>query len=363
MENEPSINTPSCYEETEIEFIVDDTPNFYPIPIQELCDGSDGLIDGMATFDTQFIERDILNGQTDVAVNYFDDQGNSLPSPLPPLLNTSSTYIRVELVNTINTNCVSVGFVDFNVLENPSFELDKQGVLCLDETVLTLDVKNPSDNYSYVWEFIDENNAITSVGTTSQITIAVGGTYNVTATTTGDIGCSTTKSIEVITSEFAKLSSNDIVISDFSGQENTVEIKIDNLGVGDYEYALDDSGFQDDPYFEQVRPGMRTVKVRDKNGCGVSSAQIGVVGYYKYFSPNNDGINDNWQILGLKTTFNSNSNVYIYDRYGRFLYQLSNADDFWDGTYQGQPLPADDYWFRLELEDGRIYSGHFSLMR
>ena len=238
-----------------------------------------------------------------------------MPSPLPPLLNTSSTYIRVELVNTINTNCVSVGFVDFNVLENPSFELDKQGVLCLDESVLALDVKNPSDNYSYVWEFIDENNAITRVGTTSQITIAVGGTYNVTATTTGDIGCSTTKSIEVITSEFAKLSSNDIVISDFSGQENTVEIKIDNLGVGDYEYALDDSGFQDDPYFEQVRPGMRTVKVRDKNGCGVSSAQIGVVGYYKYFSPNNDGINDNWQILGLKTTFNSNSNVYIYDRY------------------------------------------------
>ena len=363
VENDPSINTPSCYEETEIEFIVDDTPNFYPIPIQELCDGSDGLIDGMATFDTQFIERDILNGQTDVAVNYFDDQGNSLPSPLPPLLNTSSTYIRVELVNTINTNCVSVGFVDFNVLENPSFELDKQGVLCLDETVLALDVKNPSDNYSYVWEFIDENNATTRVGTTSQITIAVGGTYTVTATTTGDIGCSTTKSIEVITSEFAKLSSNDIVISGFSGQENTVEIKINNLGLGDYEFALDDSGFQDDPYFEQVRPGMRTVKVRDKNGCGVSSTQIGVIGYYKYFSPNNDGINDNWQILGLKTTFNSNSRVYIYDRYGRFLYQLSNADDFWDGTYQGQPLPADDYWFRLELEDGRIYNGHFSLMR
>ena len=363
VENDPSINTPSCYEETEIEFIVDDTPNFYPIPIQELCDGSDGLIDGMATFDTQFIERDILNGQTDVTVNYFDDQGNSLPSPLPPLLNTSSTYVRVELVNTINTNCVSVGFVDFNVLENPSFELDKQGVLCLDETVLALDVKTPSDNYSYVWEFIDENNAKTRVGTTSQITIAVGGTYTVTATTTGDIGCSTTKSIEVITSEFAKLSSNDIVISGFSGQENTVEIKINNLGLGDYEYALDDSGFQDDPYFEQVRPGMRTVKVRDKNGCGVSSTQIGVVGYYKYFSPNNDGINDNWQILGLKTTFNSNSHVYIYDRYGRFLYQLSNADDFWDGTYQGQPLPADDYWFRLELEDGRIYNGHFSLMR
>ena len=363
VENDPSINTPSCYEETEIEFIVDDTPNFYPIPIQELCDDADGVIDGMATFDTEFIEKDILNGQTDVAVYYFDDQGNALPSPLPSLFSTSSTSIRVELVSTINTSCVGVGSVDFNVLENPSFDLAQQGVLCLDETVLELEVKNPSENYSYVWEHIDENNARTSVGTSSQITIDVGGTYTVTATTIGDIGCSTTKSIEVITSEFAKFDTNDIIISGFSSQENTVEIIIDNLGVGDYEYALDDSSFQDDPYFEQVRPGMRTVKVRDKNGCGVSSSQVGVVGYYKYFSPNNDGINDTWQILGLKTTFNSNSLVYIYDRYGRFLYQLSNADDFWDGTYQGQPLPADDYWFRLELEDGRIYSGHFSLMR
>ena len=363
VENDPSINTPSCYEETEIEFIVDDTPNFYPIPIQELCDDADGVIDGMATFDTEFIERDILNGQTDVAVYYFDDQGNALPSPLPSLFSTSSTSIRVELVSTINTSCVGVGSVDFNVLENPSFDLAQQGVLCLDETVLELEVKNPSENYSYVWEHIDENNARTSVGTSSQITIDVGGTYTVTATTIGDIGCSTTKSIEVITSEFAKFDTNDIIISGFSSQENTVEIIIDNLGVGDYEYALDDSSFQDNPYFDLVRPGMRTVKVRDKNGCGVSSAQVGVVGYYKYFSPNNDGINDTWQILGLKTTFNSNSLVYIYDRYGRFLYQLSNADDFWDGTYQGQPLPADDYWFRLELEDGRIYSGHFSLMR
>ena len=87
------------------------------------------------------------------------------------------------------------------------------------------------------------------------------------------------------------------------------------------------------------------------------------MGYYKYFSPNNDGINDTWQVLGLKTTFNSLSNVYIYDRYGRFLAQISGPDEAWDGSYQGSPLPADDYWFRLELEDGRVYTGHFSLMR
>ncbi len=363
VENNPSNNTPSCYEETEIEFIVDTTPNFNPLPTQMRCDDADGVLDGLATFDTQLLERDLLNGQTDVAIYYYDEQGNALPSPLPPQFSTPSTTIRVELVNTDNTRCVREGFIDFKVVENPSFDVEEQAVLCLNETVLNLQVKDPSDTYHYVWEYVDENNITTSVGASPQITISMGGTYRVTATTTGDLGCSTTRSIEVITSELAKVNVNDILVRGFSSQENTVEIKTDNLGAGNYEYALDDSRFQDDPYFEKVKPGIRTVKVRDKNGCGVSTAQIGVVGYYKYFSPNNDGINDTWQILGLKTTFNSNSVVYIYDRYGRFLRQLSNADDFWDGTYQGQPLPADDYWFRLELEDGRIFNGHFSLMR
>jgi len=363
VENDPSNNNPPCYEETEIEFIVDDTPSFNPIPTQVLCDDSDGMIDGVATFNTQFIEREVLNGQTNVAVYYFDDQGNALPSPLPPLFSTPSASIRVKLVNTINASCVDYGFVDFNVIENPSFSVNEQAVLCLNEVVLDLEVKSPSENYSYVWEYVDENNAITRVGDSSKITISVGGTYKVTATTVGDIGCSTTKTVEVIASELAKFDANDIIISGFSSQQNTVEIITGSIGVGDYEYALDDSGFQDSPYFEQVRPGLRTVYVRDRLGCGVSSVQVGVVGYYKYFSPNNDGINDTWQILGLKTAFNSLSSVYIYDRYGRFLTQISGPDESWDGSYQGRPVPADDYWFRLELQDGRVYTGHFSLMR
>ena len=32
VENNPSSNTPSCYEETEVVFVVDDTPNFNPVP-------------------------------------------------------------------------------------------------------------------------------------------------------------------------------------------------------------------------------------------------------------------------------------------------------------------------------------------
>ena len=363
VENNPSSNTPSCYEETEIEFVVDDTPDFNPIPTLMLCDDSDGIIDDKAIFDTQSIETDILDGQTDIVFAYYDSNGNALPSPLPPLFTTSSTSIRVELINAINNNCVSEGFVDFEVIKNPSFDLDQQAVLCLNEGSVAIGIRNPGDDYSYMWEHIDENNMVTVVGTTPSISVSKRGRYTLTATGLGPLPCTTSKSIEVLTSELAKLSEKDIVIGGFSSTENTIEILVDNLGVGDYEYAVGDGNFQDDPYFTEIRPGIQTIHVRDKIGCGLSQVQVGVVGYYKYFSPNNDGINDTWKILGLKTTFNSLSNVYIYDRYGRFLAKISGPDETWDGSYQGQHLPADDYWFKLELEDGRIYSGHFSLMR
>tara|TARA_Y100001958_G_scaffold159460_1_gene161070 strand:+ start:2552 stop:9124 length:6573 start_codon:yes stop_codon:yes gene_type:complete len=363
VENTSSVNTPSCYEETEITFIVDDTPNFNPLLPLVLCDDSDGVIDQKAAFDTTSIESNILNGQTDITLNYFDSNGNILPSPLPQSFSTESTSILVELVSNINNSCISEGIIEFEVIDNPLFDLDEQAVLCLNEASLDLEVQNPSDIYTYHWEYVGENNELSSVGSTSKVTISTGGIYQVTATTGGSFGCTTTKTIEVITSELAKLKDQDIIIRGFSSRENTVEVLIDNLGIGDYEFALDNGSFQDEPYFTQVKPGMRTVSVRDKIGCGTATAQIGVVGYYKYFTPNNDGINDSWQILGLKTTFNSKSNVYIYDRYGRFLYQISDPDESWDGSYRGQPLPADDYWFRLELEDGRVYTGHFSLMR
>ena len=328
-----------------------------------MCDDSDGVIDQKAAFDTTSIESNILNGQTDITLNYFDSNGNILPSPLPQSFSTESTSILVELVSNINNSCISEGIIEFEVVDNPLFDLDEQAVLCLNEASLDLEVQNPSDIYTYHWEYVGENNELSSVGSTSKVTISTGGIYQVTATTGGSFGCTTTKTIEVITSELAKLKDQDIIIRGFSSRENNVEILIDNLGIGDYEFALDNGSFQDEPYFTQVKPGMRTVSVRDKIGCGTATAQIGVVGYYKYFTPNNDGINDSWQILGLKTTFNSKSNVYIYDRYGRFLYQISDPDESWDGSYRGQPLPADDYWFRLELEDGRVYTGHFSLMR
>uniref|UniRef100_UPI0037C14152 T9SS type B sorting domain-containing protein n=1 Tax=Flavobacterium sp. TaxID=239 RepID=UPI0037C14152 len=84
-----------------------------------------------------------------------------------------------------------------------------------------------------------------------------------------------------------------------------------------------------------------------------------------YFTPNGDGINDTWNIVGLNQ---ANAKLYIFDRYGKLLKQLSPTDTSqgWDGTYNQQLLPSTDYWFTLDYTENGVakqFKAHFSLNR
>jgi gliding motility-associated-like protein len=49
----------------------------------------------------------------------------------------------------------------------------------------------------------------------------------------------------------------------------------------------------------------------------------------------------------------SGSKIQIFDRYGKLLKEISPNSTGWNGTYNGQPLPATDYWFVVDYpEDG-----------
>ena len=86
-----------------------------------------------------------------------------------------------------------------------------------------------------------------------------------------------------------------------------------------------------------------------------------MIDYPRFFTPNGDGYNDTWQIIGIDTR--PLSTIYIFDRYGKLLKDLDPISVGWDGTYIGRPMPQTDYWFRVFLEDGREFKGHFSLIR
>ncbi len=79
-----------------------------------------------------------------------------------------------------------------------------------------------------------------------------------------------------------------------------------------------------------------------------------------FFTPNDDGVNDYWQIDESDIDIKS---VKIYDRYGKLLANFSTLTQGWDGVFNGYPMPSDDYWFVLDLYSGEIIKGHFSLIR
>ena len=116
--------------------------------------------------------------------------------------------------------------------------------------------------------------------------------------------------------------------------------------------------------FEIVSPGGHEVTARDKNGCGSVTEPVFVIDYPLYFTPNGDGNHDTWNIVGIGST----AKIYIFDRYGKLLKQISPTGSGWDGTYNGNSMPSSDYWFTVEYDEPitnqrKELKAHFTLKR
>jgi gliding motility-associated-like protein len=146
--------------------------------------------------------------------------------------------------------------------------------------------------------------------------------------------------------------------------KNQIVTVTNPVGVN-YVYQMDSGPFQTSPSFENVASGLHSITVNDVNGCSaLTDTNVLVIGSPKFFTPNGDGYNDIWNITSLSDQLNTR--IYIFDRYGKLLKDISPNGSGWDGTYIGQPMPADDYWFTVEYSEQnsiKKYKSHFSLKR
>ena len=137
-------------------------------------------------------------------------------------------------------------------------------------------------------------------------------------------------------------------------------------GSGNYEYQLDNGNWQNNPIFQNVVGcDEHFVKVRDAEGCSNEPEKtITILDYPKFFTPNGDGYNDFWNILCLE---DQTAMVSIFDRQGKLLRTFKTTNLGWNGTYNGQMMPANDYWFLVTYFDSNgienQFSSHFSLRR
>jgi gliding motility-associated-like protein len=88
------------------------------------------------------------------------------------------------------------------------------------------------------------------------------------------------------------------------------------------------------------------------------------VGFPSAFSPNGDSLNDTY----FPNVANILSYTYaVYNRWGEKVYQATNMQPAWNGTYKGHPVPTGMYSYYAEvvLLNGvkQTYSGSFQVVR
>lgn len=339
-----------CYSETPLNLITSSKPKINQPKTLYAC--NDG--DGFASFDTSTIESQLIGNQIGLRIYYSDENGNELPSPLPTSYKNKiawSQTIMVRIENELNAICFSETSFELVVNELPLLNLENNYFLCDLEPFLYLATNSTFDT----WEWSFENGSI--ISTTFEANLVATGTYTLKVSKTeNSISCQNSFSFNLTRSVLPTI--ENVIIKDIS-DNNSIEII--TSGDGDLEYAIDDFNFQNDNSFYGLSGGIYNVQVRDKKGCGTASKEIVLVDYPKFFTPNNDGYNDFWQIQGVEKF--PNTIVYIFDRFGKLLTQLSATDIGWDGTFNGNPIYSSDYWFTANLGDGRTFKGHFSIIR
>lgn len=243
----------------------------------------------------------------------------------------------------------------------PIVTLPQDGFICLDDAgnslgSFTLVANLSSSSHTFVWS---NSAGIIAGQTRNNYRATLPGAYSVIATNS-TTGCSASANATIGTRLPPGIVTS--VVSNYFSVNQTVTISV--TPVGDYEYKLDFNPYQDSNVFTNLSMGIHEIWVRDKFFCGVKKIIVQIIDYPTYFSPNGDTIHDTWNITELKNQ--PNSYIDIFDRYGKLIKQIKPSGPGWDGNYNGNPLPATDYWFTVYYSEQNVnlqFSAHFSLVR
>ena len=354
-----NLGNTNCYAVTSFTIKLIGTPQLETKDITQ-CDMSSPYNDGLTIFN---LNDAVVSSDTDVLFYDTNPETTSSASPITsPNAFANTIENQIIYVRATNTNTGCYTDQSFSLISIDAEITIETAYYCTDtEVYLNAGVSaSEMNNYTYQWLL---NDTVISGATSYDYNVFPNGSYSVVITD------KTTNCVELKTynlEESGPATITDIKVEDLR-DINTVTVS--TTGLGNYEYALFKDGdpytaYQSSNYFTNVYPGHYIVKVKDvKNNCGISEANVDILGFPKFFTPNGDGYHDTWKIDNESQTLVLRSTILIFNRYGQLVKELRTTDEGWDGTQNGTPLPSDDYWFTLTLEDGRTFKSHFSLKR
>ena len=158
----------------------------------------------------------------------------------------------------------------------------------------------------------------------------------------------------------------------FSNNSNGAESYFWDFGEGSsdtlYNPTLFEYEVNDEEFFIVTLYGTSNLGCTDSMQLQINVNQDAIIFAPNSFTPDGDGLNDAWYPTisnGIDQDFFS---VQVYNRWGELIFDASDFDSFWDGTYQGLQSPVGTYTYRIDYklkqtELRKVILGHINLIR
>lgn len=299
-------------------------------------------------------------GGTFSGCGVFQQNGEWYFNPFTASENASSFPYPCMLTYTVNGTTTEVPVL---VWKPVSLQLTADAATCDGNFSLHTETLYAGD-YSYAWtpaSFLMQPDSASTTGHIQQTKIF---TCTVTDLSTG---CSAADTISVVKHPLPQLTvSNDTLILQHAS------LQLLASGATTYEWApakwLDNPGIAN-PVTTPADSITYTVTGTNEYGC-VATAQVHIdlargVYFPSAFSPNGDGLNDEFRIVNFGYQFLKEFR--IFNRWGQQVFFTMNGTKGWDGTYNNQPADAGTYHYliRIKMDNGadNVVKGDLVLVR
>jgi gliding motility-associated-like protein len=230
-----------------------------------------------------------------------------------------------------------------------------------DAQTLQASVSGGTGVYTYNWS-TGSNNSSTVVSPESS------NNYNVTVV--DQCGVEAEGFVQVIVPVYAPITAGLRSTPVCTGQSITLQIFDIEGGAGnsptDYTYnwigegSLQGEGLNGTVVVNNAVEGIYTVEITDVCGnygeASVESLLAGIQAIPNVITPNNDGMNDRFEIPGSELFKTS---IIIHDRWGKVVYENAN----YQNTWQGADKKGETYYYIVDISDGQcVYNGYVHVL-
>lgn len=330
----------------------------YPIPVPTFTTGTILCIDTEVSFtNTTILETGLTPTFTwdfgDGTTSGEENPIHTFTEAKDQSVTLTVEYVGQSCVGTSPAQTVTISSPDALVITPvPSGSIP----FCEGEST---EIEASGDFSSYSWRTGED---------VAKITVTTEGYKVVTGSSAS--GCITKDSIEVIINPLPT------IIATAEPDTITLGLSSQLLATGAFDYVWEPTeglDFSDvaDPNATPITSTTYGVTGTDENGC-VNTSEILVtvldsgselpVEASSAFSPNGDGIDDNWVINGIENF--PDCELVIFDRSGRIVFTKIGYNNDWNGIdEQGNQLPMGAYFYTISCTDDKTDSGSISIIR